>query len=192
MNSSKTAPKVELARHWINGEWIGSSTVANSISPSTAEVLGQYSAGGRTEAASAIAAARKAFDAGVWSHDPQLRSRALLELADRLDERADAIALTISREEGKTLGEATLEATFVSDASGGVTREAHEMGIQRMIQAGAIPLTWGVLSAEWQRDWAREATVSGLAQIVVEHYGATGTSFLWEQQLLNQGGSNRR
>jgi hypothetical protein len=66
------------------------------------------------------------------------------------------------------------------------------MGIQRMIHAGAVPLTWGVLSAEWQRDWAREATVPGLAQIVVEHYGATGTSFLWEQQLLNQGGSNRR
>src|SRR6201988_779158 len=112
MNSSKTAPKVEPVRHWINGEWVGSSTVAKSISPSTGEVLGQYSAGGRTEAASAIAAARKVFDTGVWSHDPQLRSRALLELADRLDERAEAIALTISREEGKTIGEATLEATW--------------------------------------------------------------------------------
>ena len=97
MNSSETAPKVEPARHWINGEWMISSTVAKSVSPSTGEVLGQYSAGGRTEAASAIAAARRAFDAGGWSHDPQLRSRALLELADRLDERADAIALTISR-----------------------------------------------------------------------------------------------
>jgi betaine-aldehyde dehydrogenase len=114
MNSTKTAPNVEPARHWINGEWIGSSTVANSVSPSTGEVLGQYSAGGRTEAASAIGAARKAFDAGVWSHDPQLRSRALLDLADRLDERADAIALAISREEGKTLAQATLEATWSS------------------------------------------------------------------------------
>src|SRR5258708_36564122 len=98
MNNSKAAPKVEPARHWLNGEWIGSSTVANSINPSTGEVLGQYSAGGRTEAAAAIAAARNAFNVGVWSHDPQLRSRALLELADRLDERADAMALTISRE----------------------------------------------------------------------------------------------
>src|ERR1700745_3227012 len=106
MNSSKTALKVEPARHWINGEWIGSATVANSISPSTGKVLGQYSAGGGNETA-----ARKAFETGVWSHDPQLRSWALLELADRLDERADAIALTISREEGKTLGEATFEAT---------------------------------------------------------------------------------
>jgi betaine-aldehyde dehydrogenase len=112
MNSSKTAPKVEPARHWVDGEWVGSSTVAKSVNPSTGEVLGQYSAGGRVEAAVAIAAARIAFDAGGWSHDPQLRSRALLELADRLDERADAIALTISREMGKTLGDATLEATW--------------------------------------------------------------------------------
>jgi betaine-aldehyde dehydrogenase len=112
MNSSKTDAKAEPARHWINGEWISSSNVAESVSPSTGEVLGQYSAGGRVEAAAAIAASRIAFDTGGWSHDPQLRSRALLELADRLDERADAIALTISREEGKTLGEATLEATW--------------------------------------------------------------------------------
>jgi betaine-aldehyde dehydrogenase len=112
MNSSKIAQKVEPARHWIAGEWVGSSTVAKSVSPSTGEVLGQYSSGGRVEAAAAIAAARRAFDTSGWSHDPQLRSRALLELADKLDERADAIALTISREEGKTLGQATLEATW--------------------------------------------------------------------------------
>jgi betaine-aldehyde dehydrogenase len=112
MSGNTTAPQVEPARHWINGEWIGSSTVAHSMSPSTGEVLGHYSAGGRTEAAAAITAARKAFNASVWSHDPQLRSRALLELADRLDERADAIALTISREMGKPLGDATLEASW--------------------------------------------------------------------------------
>ena len=112
MSHGNATPKVEPARHWINGEWIGSSTLADSISPSTGEVLGQYWAGGRIEATAAIAAARNAFDAGVWSRDPQLRSRVLLELADRLDERAQAIALTISREMGKTLGDATLEATW--------------------------------------------------------------------------------
>src|SRR5260370_8311981 len=112
MNSSRTARRVEPARHWINGEWIGSSTVANSINPSTGEVLGQYSAGGRTEGAAAIAAARKAFDNGTWAYDPQLRSLALLELADRLNERAETIALTLSREMGKTLRHATWEATL--------------------------------------------------------------------------------
>ena len=110
--SNAVVPRTEPARHWINGEWVGSSTVAKSVSPSTGEVLGQYSAGGRVEALAAIAAARNAFDVGAWPHDPQLRSRALLELADRLDERAQAIALMLSREMGKALRDATWEATL--------------------------------------------------------------------------------
>ena len=74
---------------------------------------------------------------------------------------------------------------FVTDASGGVSLEAHEMAIQRMIQAGGIPLTWTVFASELQRDWARTATVPALSQMLVEHMGNVGTSFTWEQQLLN-------
>lgn len=44
----------------------------------------------------------------------------------------------------------------VIDAIGGVTVEAHEMAIQRMIQAGAHPITTLQLACELQRDWARE------------------------------------
>jgi hypothetical protein len=76
------------------------------------------------------------------------------------------------------------EVYFVTDASGGTSVEAHEMGIQRMIQAGAIPITSGVFGAELQRDWAREATVPGLAQILLDHGGATSTNLAWELQLL--------
>jgi nicotinamidase-related amidase len=76
------------------------------------------------------------------------------------------------------------EVYIVTDASGGVSLEAHEMAIQRMIQAGAVPLTWTVFASELQRDWARTATVPGLAQLLVEHMGNVGTSFTWEQQLL--------
>jgi betaine-aldehyde dehydrogenase len=112
MTSNEIASTNEVARNWINGEWVGSSTVATSVSPSTGEVLGQYSAAGRAEAAAAIAAAREAFDNGPWAHDPQLRSRALIELADRLDERANVIGPMLSREMGKTIGDATLEATW--------------------------------------------------------------------------------
>ena len=110
MDRGDSTPGIEFARHWIDGEWVGSDTVAKSISPSTGEVLGQYSAGGRVEAAAAIAAARKSFDTGTWPHDPQLRSQALRELADRLEERAEAIARMLSREMGKTLRDATWEA----------------------------------------------------------------------------------
>jgi nicotinamidase-related amidase len=34
------------------------------------------------------------------------------------------------------------EVYVVTDASAGVTKEAHEMAVQRMIQAGAVPMTW--------------------------------------------------
>ena len=111
MDRNKAAPGIEPARHWINGEWVRSAAVANSVNPSTGEALGQYSAGGRIEAAAAISAARRSFDDCTWARDPQLRARALSELADRLDERAEAIALMISREMGKTLPDATFEAT---------------------------------------------------------------------------------
>src|SRR3989449_1061017 len=76
------------------------------------------------------------------------------------------------------------EVYFVTDASGGVSVEAHEMAIQRMVQAGAVPITWTVFASELQRDWARTATVPALAQTLVDHMGNVGTSFLWEQQLL--------
>jgi nicotinamidase-related amidase len=76
---------------------------------------------------------------------------------------------------------------FVTDASGGVSREAHDMAVLRMVQAGAVPVTWVGVMSEWQRDWAREATVPAIAEITVAHGGASGVAFEWEQQLLNTG-----
>ena len=77
------------------------------------------------------------------------------------------------------------EVYVVTDASGGVTVEAHEMAIQRMVQAGVMPITWGVFGSELQRDWARTDTVPAVAQILFDHWGNVGTSLQWEQQLLN-------
>jgi len=50
----------------------------------------------------------------------------------------------------QALGEG-YEVYIVTDASGAVSLEAHEMAIQRMIQAGAVPITWMVFGAELQR-----------------------------------------
>ena len=79
------------------------------------------------------------------------------------------------------------EVYVVTDASGGVTVEAHEMAIQRMVQAGVMPITWGVFGSELQRDWARTDTVPAVAQILFDHWGNVGTSLQWELQLLNSG-----
>jgi nicotinamidase-related amidase len=76
------------------------------------------------------------------------------------------------------------EVYFVTDASGGASKEAHEMAILRMVQAGAVPLTWMVFMSELQRDWARVETVEKVSQIILEHTGAIGTNLAWELQLL--------
>ena len=76
------------------------------------------------------------------------------------------------------------EVYIVTDASGGVSVEAHEMAIQRMIQAGCIPITWGVFGPELQRDWARTATATYIAENLMAHWGNVGTSLAWELQLL--------
>lgn len=73
---------------------------------------------------------------------------------------------------------------IVTDASGGVSTEAHDMAVRRMVAAGAVPITWMAVASEWQRDWAREKTASGLSSVVLEHGGASGVAFAWELQLL--------
>ncbi len=77
---------------------------------------------------------------------------------------------------------------IVTDASGGVTAEAHDMAVRRMVQAGAIPITWMAVTGEWQRDWAREASVPGSAEILSMHGGGTGIALAWELQLLKTAG----
>lgn len=47
------------------------------------------------------------------------------------------------------------EVYFVVDAIGGVSTAAHEAAMQRMIQAGATPVTVLALACELQRDWGR-------------------------------------
>jgi nicotinamidase-related amidase len=55
----------------------------------------------------------------------------------------------------------------VVDAIGGTSEEAHRVGIERVLQAGAQPITWVPLAVELQRDWAREETVADVIEIVL-------------------------
>ncbi|RZG87529.1 hydrolase [Acinetobacter sp. WCHAc060033] len=66
------------------------------------------------------------------------------------------------------------EIYMVADASGGTTKEAHDYAMQRMIQAGVIPVTWQQVLLEWQRDWAKRDTYDQVMDIVREYSGAYG------------------
>lgn len=54
----------------------------------------------------------------------------------------------------------------VVDAVGGTSAIAHRTGLERIVLAGARPTTWIQLACELQRDWKREATRAGFAEIV--------------------------
>jgi len=66
------------------------------------------------------------------------------------------------------------EIYMVADASGGTSIDAHNYAMDRMIQAGIVPVSWQQVLLEWQRDWARKETYEAVMGIVQEHSGAYG------------------
>lgn len=77
------------------------------------------------------------------------------------------------------------EVYFVTDASGGVSKEAHDMAVQRMIQAGAQPITWLQYMLELQRDWARTGTYKAVTDIAKEHGGGYGLGLIYAEDMFD-------
>ncbi len=65
---------------------------------------------------------------------------------------------------------------FVSDCSGGVTQEAHDDAKTRMTMAGAQPLNWMALTAEWAPYWA--SPERALVSDIESRTGVTSSSLL--------------
>jgi len=76
------------------------------------------------------------------------------------------------------------DAYVVTDASGGVSPEAHDMAIRRLVAAGAQPITWIGMAGELQRDWARTDRLREVNQILLDHAGGSAAAIAWELQLL--------
>jgi nicotinamidase-related amidase len=77
------------------------------------------------------------------------------------------------------------EVYIVTDASGGVSKEAHDMAVQRMVQAGARPVTWLQYMLELQRDWARGETYAPVTKIASEHGGGYGLGIVYAKEMFN-------
>src|SRR6201994_1525401 len=135
----------EIAKHWIGGEWVGSSTTKESVNPATGVVLGRWADGGEAEARAAIAAARRAFGASAWSRDRGLRNRALTEMADRFDAHADELGALVTKENGKILA----QGMFESGTAGGTLRHnAAQALTDTGISAEVAPGQWFSTYAE--------------------------------------------
>lgn len=75
------------------------------------------------------------------------------------------------------------EVYIVTDASGGASAEAHERAVQRMVQAGARPITAQSYISELQRDWKYDKTAEDVVNLVVEMGTTSGHGLSWVWQL---------
>lgn len=66
------------------------------------------------------------------------------------------------------------EVYVITDASGGVSQEAHDMAITRMVQAGVKPITSLQYLLEVHRDWARSDMYLPVLELSKKYGGAYG------------------
>ena len=88
--------------------------------------------------------------------------------------------------------EGDYEIYMVADASGGTSKEAHDFAMQRMIQAGVIPVTWQQVMLEGQRDWAHKETYTAVMDIVREHSGAYGMGVDYAYTMVHKAPSRQK
>lgn len=72
----------------------------------------------------------------------------------------------------------------VTDASGDISEEAHERAVQRMVQAGAKPITALQYLLELQRDWARAETYDSTTGIAKRWGGAYGLGITYAKAMF--------
>src|SRR6202166_3449761 len=101
---------------YIDGNWCDADSGRTNrvINPATAEVVAEVAYGGKAETRRALEAAARAMPAWMkltaWD-----RAKVLRKTADLMRERADAIARTLTMEQGKPLAEAKAEILHSAD-----------------------------------------------------------------------------
>lgn len=78
------------------------------------------------------------------------------------------------------------EVYVIADACGDVSDEAHERAMQRMVQAGARPMTSLQYLLELQRDWARAETYDATVNVAKELGGAYGLGLIYAKTMLGE------
>ena len=76
------------------------------------------------------------------------------------------------------------EVHVIADACGDVSVEAHERAMERMVQAGARPMTSLQYLLELQRDWARTETYDATTGLARTFGGAYGLGLIYAKTML--------
>lgn len=72
----------------------------------------------------------------------------------------------------------------ITDASGDVSKAAHDMAIERMLQVGVKPITSLQYLLELQRDWARGETYEAVNLLAMRFGGAYGVGIQYAREML--------
>lgn len=99
------------AQAYIGGQWADAADGAtfDCINPATGELLARVPACGAADVDRAVAAARRAFDAGTWRDMPRRdRKAVLLRLAALIDTHRDELALLETLDMGKPIADTML------------------------------------------------------------------------------------
>ena len=78
------------------------------------------------------------------------------------------------------------EVYIITEASASGSLESHNSAVQRMVQAGCIPIAAGTYVKELQRDWSRTATASKVWDIYTEEGSAYGQVVRWEADIIKR------
>jgi nicotinamidase-related amidase len=76
------------------------------------------------------------------------------------------------------------EVYVIADACGHVSAEAHDRAMDRMVQAGAQPMTSVQYLLELQRDWARAGTYEMTTGVARKYGGAYGLGLIYARQMF--------
>ncbi len=120
----------------VDGRWMPSATEEefDVVDPATGSVVARVAKGGAEDIDRAVAAARRAFDSGPWSHMTGLdRARLMWRLADALEARIEDYAIVESVDNGKPL------ALAKGDMAGSIAHLRYYAGWAGKIGGETIP-----------------------------------------------------
>lgn len=149
---------MQIARHYIDGRWLssisGCERTGIALDPAFGEPAALFAEGGADEAQAAIACAARTARQSEWTRRPRLRATVLLNFADRLEARADAVANMIVTLTGKLQREAT------GEVAAAVSEIRYYAGLTRTLYGRVMEVEPGCFSS-------LEREAAGVAAIVV-------------------------
>ncbi|NIB45150.1 aldehyde dehydrogenase [Pseudomaricurvus alkylphenolicus] len=197
-----TTSEIPSYQLYINGQWqAGSDGVFERLSPAHEQPVARFEQASRSQAEQAVAAARSAFDSGVWSEsDAADRAEVLFKFADLLMEHQERLGALESITHGTPI---KYGRSFIQSAAttfryfAGLARDlsghAHHFGDSRMgltlrepVGVASLILPWNFPIGELA--WKLGPALAAGCTVVVKPDSKTAATALEAGPLLKEAG----